>query len=438
MTDKKDSSSRSKTTSYKVVLPFYAYATCAFLIATTLLFFSSENFLNHYFQPHIIAITHIMTLGWATMIILGASYQFLPVMIESELYSDVLAYCTFILSAIGIPLLAYGFYFFDMGFYTKLGGSLIVLSLLTYLMNLGFSITKSPKENIHAIYIFTAALWLVLTASIGLTLVFNFTDLILPNNSLHYLPLHVNFGIIGWFILLVIGVASRLIPMFLISKYTNPTLLKTIYYLINASILSYFFVFEYSLQQEWVLIPLFILFTGILLFSYFCYKSYTSRIRKAVDAQMKLSLFSIFIISIPILLISTIIITYRYISEDQNAFFLSYGFIIIFGWITALILGMTFKTLPFIIWTKEYFSRSHLPSTPNPKDLFNSLLFKIMSVLYLIGLILFISGIFSKEILLLKTGSVFLLFCALLYTLNVIIILKHTAPPLVKEANGNI
>lgn len=438
MLDKKDAPARSKTTSYKVVLPFYAYAALSFLMATILLFFSSENFLNHYFQPHIIAITHIMTLGWATMIILGASYQFLPVMIESELYSDTLAYSTFILSAIGIPLLAYGFYFFNMGFYTKLGGCLIILSLLSYLINLGFSITKSAKENIHAVYIFTAALWLVLTASIGLTLVYNFTDIILPNNSLHYLPLHVNFGIIGWFILLVIGVASRLIPMFLISKYTNNTLLKVIYYLINASILTYFFVFQYALPQEWTLIPLFILLTGILLFTYFCYKSYKGRIRKSVDAQMKLSLFSITIISIPILLISTIILTFRYVAEEQNAFFLSYGFIIIFGWITALILGMTFKTLPFIIWTKEYFSRSHLPSTPNPKDLFNSLLFKIMSVIYLIGLILFVFGIFTKSIILLKIGSIFLLVCALLYTLNVIIILKHTAPPLVKSENGNL
>ena len=264
MLDKKNSPSRSKTTSYKVVLPFYAYATVSFLIATTLLFFSSESFLNHYFQPHIIAITHIMTLGWATMIILGASYQFLPVMVESELYSDKLAYSTFIFSAIGIPLLAYGFYYFDMGFYTKLGGCFILLSLISYLINLGISIHKSPKENIHALYIFTAALWLFLTASIGLTLVYNFTELILPNNSLHYLPLHVNFGIVGWFILLVIGVASRLIPMFLISKYTNPTLLKIIYYLINTALLTYFFVFQYSLQQEWVLLPLFLLFVGFL------------------------------------------------------------------------------------------------------------------------------------------------------------------------------
>jgi hypothetical protein len=425
MLENKNTSAISKTTSYKVVLPFYAYAAFSFLIATALLFFSSESFLHHYFQPHILAITHIMTMGWATMIILGASYQFLPVMIESELYSNALAYVTFILSALGIPLLAYGFYTFNMGFYTQLGGSLILLSLLSYVINLGCSMHTSSKDNIHALFILTAALWLFLTAGLGLTLVFNFTTIILPNNSIHYLPLHVNFGIIGWFILLVIGVASRLIPMFLISKYTNPLLLKIIYGLINAALLTYLFVFQFSLEQNWVLIPLLLLLAGILLFTYFCYKSYKSRIRKKVDAQMQLSLLSIIILSIPVLLILTITASYRYLSKDQDTFFLSYGFIVIFGWVTALILGMTFKTLPFIIWTKEYSSLSHLPSTPQPKDLFNSRLFKTMSMVYVIGLLFFVIGIFSKIIILLKIGSIFLLLCAVLYTLNVLIIIRH-------------
>ena len=78
----------STTTSYKVVLPFYAYAAVAFLVATIFLALSVNNITKHYFQPHTLAITHIMALGWGTMIILGASHQRVPVLIENKLYSN--------------------------------------------------------------------------------------------------------------------------------------------------------------------------------------------------------------------------------------------------------------------------------------------------------------------------------------------------------------
>ncbi|HQW72175.1 MAG TPA: hypothetical protein PKZ91_10165, partial [Saprospiraceae bacterium] len=115
-----------KNTSYKVVLPFYVYAACSFLVATIFLLTSTEAFTGHYFHPHILAITHTMALGWGTMIILGASHQLVPVLIESKLYSNILAYISFILAAIGIPLLVYGFYVFDMRWPAQWGGWLVV------------------------------------------------------------------------------------------------------------------------------------------------------------------------------------------------------------------------------------------------------------------------------------------------------------------------
>ena len=84
-------SSLSTTTSYKVVLPFYVYASLSFLAATLLLFFSSSAFVQHYFHPKTLAITHVMALGWGTMMIMGASHQLVPVLIERKLYSNTLA-----------------------------------------------------------------------------------------------------------------------------------------------------------------------------------------------------------------------------------------------------------------------------------------------------------------------------------------------------------
>lgn len=414
-----------KTTSYKVVLPFYIYAAISFLTATLLLFIFSDSFTQHYFHPKILAITHIMALGWGTMIILGASHQLVPVLIEGKLYSNALAYTSFFLSAIGIPLLVYGFYVFDMGEIARWGGRFVLLSITAYLINLGISISKSKSDNIHAVYVFTSVLWLFITVFLGLVLVYNFTTHLLNQNSLHYLPLHVHAGVVGWFLLLVIGVGSRLIPMFMISKYTNTKILKWIFFLINAALISYIFLFYFSESTMAILFPLLLLFMGIALFIFYCFSAYKQRIRKQVDNPMKISLLSVFMMIIPLLLILAIIIIVKISSDNPTPFSLSYGFLILFGWVTAIILGMTFKTLPFIVWNKVYHNQSEIRKGPNPKDLFSDIIFVVMSITYLIGLVLFTLGSLLSYLVILKTGSAFLLISAALYFFNVMKVIIH-------------
>src|SRR5215831_2429031 len=130
-----NNSALSKTTTHKVVMPFYIYAALSFLVATALLFTSSETFTQHYFQPHTLAITHIMTLGWGTMIILGASHQLLPVLIEGKLFSNALAYLSFAFAAAGIPMLVCAFYTFTINLEAQYGAVLINAAIIAYVIN---------------------------------------------------------------------------------------------------------------------------------------------------------------------------------------------------------------------------------------------------------------------------------------------------------------
>src|SRR5690606_34041343 len=74
-----------------------------------------------------------------------------------------------------------------------------------------------------------------------------------------------------------------------------------------------------------------------------------------------------------------------------------YGFCVFFGWITAIILGMTFKTMPFIIWNKVYHHKVHHGKTPTPKELFNERVYRIMLYCYLSGFIIFIPGLILQQ-----------------------------------------
>lgn len=141
------STSPVKNTSYKVVLPFYGYAALSFLFATILLLRDVSSFTGHYFNPHTLAITHAMALGWGTMIILGASHQLFPVLIEGKLHSNFLAYLSFGLAAIGIPLLIFAFYMFNMGTIARTGSILINLAVISYITNLWFSMSNSKNKT---------------------------------------------------------------------------------------------------------------------------------------------------------------------------------------------------------------------------------------------------------------------------------------------------
>lgn len=411
-------------TTHKVVLPFYFYAALSFLAGNFILVFSVEAFTQHYFHQHILAITHIMALGWGTMMIFGASHQLVPVLIEGNLYSIRMAWLTFILAAIGIPLLVYGFYHFNMGIPAKWGGRFVLLAVMLYVVNIVLSVVRSHARNVHTIFILAASFWLFLTAFFGLILVYNFTFPILTGDILKYIPLHAHVGIIGWFLLLVIGVGAKLIPMFMISKYSNNRLLWLIFALINGGLLLFIFLFFMAPNGKAYFIPLGMIILSIVFFIFYCYKSYTGRIRKNVDTPMQVSLLSVLMMLLPVLVL--ISVSGLYLSGAENSrMAIIYGFVIFSGWITAMILGMTFKTLPFIVWNKVYHQKAGVEKTPNPKDLFSGSLFLIMSVIYLTGFLGFIAGVYLNVISILQGASILLFVAALLYFGNVVKVLFH-------------
>lgn len=415
--------SPTKTTSHRVVLPFYVYASLSLIAASVLLLISSDAFKGHHFNPGILAVTHIMALGWGSMMILGASHQLVPVMIEGKLYSNFLGHAAFALASVGIILLVTGFYRFEFSLMTQAGGLMVLAAFQLYFINLLMSILASKSENVHAFFVLTATLWVLATMVLGVLLLFNFTHRLLSSDSLHYLTLHAHMGIVGWFLLTVMGVGTRLIPMFLISKYNNPEKLWWIYGLVNGGLLV--FIFSFILKPSGIvyMVSILMILIAVLIFVQYCYRAFKNRIRKNVDPQVKISIFSSWMMLVPAVVI-LIILAVSELTAYYEKLILIYGFCIFFGWISAIIFGMTFKTLPFILWNKKFHKKAGQGSTPNPRDLFRQSVFRWMLGCYFTGFILFISGIVLGGIIFLKTGAAFLVAVSVLFNWNVLTMLR--------------
>ncbi|HEY6956441.1 MAG TPA: cytochrome C oxidase subunit I, partial [Flavisolibacter sp.] len=145
--------------------------------------------------------------------------------------------------------------------------------------------------------------------------------------------------------------------------------------------------------------------------------------------QVRISMLSVAMMLLPMVLLLLLIILIVF-SIANTRLVLAYGFSIFFGWLTAIILGMTFKTLPFIVWNKVYHNKAGLGKTPNPKDLFSESIFNRMGIAYLSGFCLFVAGVLLRSIIAMQIASVLLLISAVLYNFNVIKMLLHK--PLLK------
>lgn len=408
-----------------VVVPHFIFGAINLFVLAILILLANTNLFEAYFNNKLIAITHMAVLGWATMIVFGALYQLIPVVFETSLYSEKLAKFTFWISAISIIFLTYSFWIGAFSTLLIYAALLMFFSLLLFVVNVLLSYKKSAIKNTSSKFIIAAILWLAVTELIGTIIALNFKFGFLTVIHLHYLKIHATVGLIGWFLMLIIGVGSTLLPMFLISHNLKYKKLDISFILLNMGLIG--LILNWFLVQNvlftvvcWVLIVV-----GVLLFISFIYESYKKRIRKKLDVGMQYSMLAITAITLPMLISFVLLIGFNFEFELLSRVIVLYGFSIIFGFITTLILGQTYKTLPFIIWLEKYKSLVGKVKTPLPRELYSKQIATIQFYLYLFFLVSIPIGLLINNNNLVKVGSYSLLAVSILYNINVLKIIFH-------------
>ena len=410
--------------SSKIVVPHFIVGGISFLAVAILLLISNAELLTAYFDNRLIAITHIAVLGWASMMAFGALYQLIPVVYETSLYSEKLAVVTFGLFTISIVLLPYSFWigsYTNLLFYTSL---LMFFSLLLFIINLHLTYRKNNKPNIQSKFINTGIYWLAATELLGTIIALNFKYNFLSETHLHYLKIHAHLGMIGWFLLLIMGASSILIPMFMISHNLNVKKLNYAYYFINVALLAISIDWLFMQTNVGVYIYWMLFVAGIGFFLSYVYEAYSTRLRRKLDVGLKYTVIAIAALVLPLLTA-----VYLIIEGETTLFILRmssfYGFSIIFGVISMLILGQTYKTLPFIVWLDKYQPYVGKFKTPVPRELYSEKIADYQFYSYLLAISLIAVGILIKLPIILLVGSILLIIAALLNLINLMKMVMH-------------
>lgn len=402
------------------ILPFYATGAVAFWLLCLFLLLSAESLTTFYFNPHLLAMVHTAALGWGVMIIFGAAHQLLPVLCERDLFSAKLAsFCWYTLTA-GAALLVFSFWNFQTGRLMISGGALIVLSVCFYFINAVFTSRVCMHYSIARLFIVTSAAWLLFTATVGLLLAINLSHPFFGKNHLDILKLHAHAGLAGWFLQLITGISSKLIPMFLLGKSPKEKLLRYACIFQNVG-LALFLADGYFLgiNHFRALLYAAIVAAGIVCWLLYLYDAFRHRVRKNMDVQMKHTFVSFLFLIMTVLLIPVIVLAKNYHWANL------YGMFLFMGWITGIILGKTFKTLPFIVWNGHYKKLSGKVKVPLPRQLYSEAMVVWQFRFFIAAVSLLAVGILLNEIMVIRMAAVIWLTVASLYVFNVMKTLLH-------------
>lgn len=412
------------TPSPNVVIPHFIFGGLTLFGATMLIILAPDAFTQHYFNPGLLSITHLLVLGWITMIIFGALYQLIPVIMEIKLFSERFAIASFVFLATGSVLLAVDFWNFWFGPFFHMAATFLLIAVILFAVNVFITAKRSAKKSIERNFILASVCWLLFTVAAGITLGVNLSDPFIPFSHLELLKLHANIGIAGCFFQLIIGVGSRLLPMFMVSHNLNTKKLQSAFYLINSGLILGMFALWF--QWEPVIITCVLeVVSGIAVFLSFLVEAYKKRVKKHLDVGMKQSIMSFFFLLVSLILVLAIAGGFRVTNEITVPLSVAYGSTLLLGFITSLIMGQTYKTLPFIVWLNVYRNRVGKEKIPFPNELYSESLAHIQLWMFAAGFLTLLLGIFVGRNYLISAAGI-ILFCAvLLYNYNILKIIFH-------------
>lgn len=412
-----------------VVVPHFLIGAVSFLLASIFLIFNYEDLLGYHISGTVLSVVHLMILGWVSMIIFGALYQLIPVVMQVKLYSEKLAITTLGSLVIGLFFLIAAFlgYKFQLTNNFIVGGSLVIIAIILFAFNTLKSALLSKEKSISKYYIMASAVYLLLTVLLGLFTVINLSYNLIPVAHTEFMKTHLVVGLVGWFLLLIIGVASKLMPMFLIVHKTKEKLLKWGFYLINAGLLIIFSATFIAQIPAFVDMFSFILiFAGVVMFLLFNYDVFSKRMRRKLDIGMKLTAIGLVILATTILSFIGTYLGNSVLGLPLGRIEIISGLLLIYGFFTGLILGQTYKTLPFIIWLYHYQALVGKQKVPLVAELYSDKLATIHMYSFVISIVLFLTGLLLSIKIILLFAAIAMTLTSIVYGVNVYKMIFHS------------
>jgi len=327
-----------------VPLRFFLTAPLFLLAAAVLLAWLGPDALQSRHAPATLALTHLLTLGVVSMTMCGALMQMLPVLAGSPITHPLrVAALSHGLLTLGVPVLVFAL----LASSATLG--FIAIALLaggfgTIVLATGGSLLRARSRNSTVMAMGFSLAALVVTVALGMTL------LLARGGDWHVdysllAILHPYWGLLGWVALLVIGVAYQVVPMFQITPgypgFVTRWLTGVLFMLLLAKSVSRILSLPATLDMviDLSLAAGFVVFAGMTLYLQF------RRKRRHADPTLRYWRFGMG----ALIVAATGGAVFASIEAGETPG-LVLGVVFIGGFVMAVISGMLYKIVPFLVW----------------------------------------------------------------------------------------
>lgn len=333
---------------FALVAHFFIAGVFFLFCSSISLLFLSGDITSYFVSPAFAAYAHLYLLGFVMMIIFGASYQLLPVVLEAPIFSKDFAYVQFYMYTVGFVMMVSGFLFGSLSLLIPYGATITYLSMLIFCVNIFLTFQRLEKISFVGKFLLIATIFLFISVTIGLIMGFVIGHGAFEIDLMSWIKAHI-VGTLGGFVMMVVmGVAMVLIPMFSLAHGFSDRWIKSAFYIHTLGVALSILSFLSDASTLISALGLCLIAISILLFAVQIGVMLKSRARKQNDYWVKNIVFAI--IS---LVISIVLLLVGFIFDLQN-FALAGGCLFFFGFLLCFVVGHIYKILPFLIWYDKF------------------------------------------------------------------------------------
>jgi cbb3-type cytochrome oxidase subunit 1 len=429
----------------------------ALVTGIALLLLRPEMLATYHYNQYVIATTHLFVLGWICTIVMGAMYQLVPVALETKLYSEKLAAWQYGFHVVGFTGMVWMFWTWNM---KQVGhfGAVLTVGVGLFVYNIARTLLRVARWNVIATGVASALGWLALAVCAGLTVAvgkctYEATSALAPGNPfgvlLHGLKsvaafaarfdqmgamhAHAHLGALGVFIMLIVGISYKLVPMFTLSDIQSQGRAAASVTLLNAGLLGSFVTI--LLRHPFKFAFALVVVAGLACYGIEMIAILRARKRRTLDWGLKYFLTAIGLLA-PLCVLA-LVLSWPGLPLTQLTGQLEnvYGFVGLLGVVSFAIIGMFYKIIPFLVWYGSYSRQIGLRKVPSLADLYSPRLQAVGYWAYVAGLVVTVIAIILANAVTVRYGCALLALCLGTLAANVIKMLSHLIHPKVQPLN---
>ncbi|GAO35210.1 hypothetical protein SCT_0594 [Sulfuricella sp. T08] len=335
-----------------ILVPFRFFLSAPLfgLLAALLALWYGPSLMESRWQPSVLALTHLMTLGFLGMAMVGAMMQMLPVVAGSPVAHPVgVARAVHVLLLPGVVLLAGGF-LLGAHWPMRIAMFLLGTGFTVFVVAVGLSLKRASSDNPTVVGMRYAVSALVVTVALGLTLASNYGWDWWLIERVRLTNLHLTWGLLGWVGLLVAGVSYQVVPMFQLTP-SYPKLLTRWLTTALFVLLLLWSVVYWLPEGAQVQVILAVSLAAAVIFTVFAIvtlRLQLRRRRKQSDVTLLFWRFGMvcLLLALALGVAGQVIPVLDRVQGDNIAL----GFLFIAGFAVSVVNGMLYKIVPFLIW----------------------------------------------------------------------------------------